>query len=126
MRPGKPLIYGHLNNIPMLGFPGNPVSSMVCAVLFLKPVLASMLGLREIEPKLENGLLGKDLDENDHREEYLRATISIDERGNKNIFSPNVVGQSGTDKPDSVLFTSAPTNIKKNVNKVLEKILLNA
>ena len=83
MRPGKPLIYGHLNNIPMLGFPGNPVSSMVCAVLFLKPVLASMLGLREVEPKLENGLLGKDLDENDHREEYLRATISIDDGGNK-------------------------------------------
>ena len=83
MRPGKPLIYGHLNNIPMLGFPGNPVSSMVCAVLFLKPVLASMLGLREVEPKLENGLLGKDLDENDNREEYLRATISIDDGGNK-------------------------------------------
>ncbi|HEY5347709.1 MAG TPA: molybdopterin molybdotransferase MoeA, partial [Rhizomicrobium sp.] len=44
MRPGKPLIFGKLGKTPLLGLPGNPVSSFVCAMLFLKPAIAAMLG----------------------------------------------------------------------------------
>src|SRR4029079_52308 len=44
MRPGKPLIFGRLKETPLLGLPGNPVSAMVCAVLFLKSAVATMLG----------------------------------------------------------------------------------
>src|ERR1051326_5314644 len=44
MRPGKPLMFGQLGATPLLGLPGNPVSSLVCALLFLRPALAKMLG----------------------------------------------------------------------------------
>ncbi|MDE0779276.1 MAG: molybdopterin molybdotransferase MoeA [Alphaproteobacteria bacterium] len=76
MRPGKPLMFGQLGNVPMLGFPGNPVSSMVCGVLFLIPALAQMLGTGKTEPVRETVTLGTDLEENDRREDYLRATLS--------------------------------------------------
>lgn len=76
MRPGKPLMFGTLGDTPMLGFPGNPVSSMVCGVLFLQPALAQMLGTGETEPVRGTAILGTDLGENDRREDYLRATLS--------------------------------------------------
>ena len=44
MRPGKPLIFGKLGATPLLGLPGNPVSTLVCAILFLRPAIAAMLG----------------------------------------------------------------------------------
>ncbi|MBT4906186.1 MAG: molybdopterin molybdotransferase MoeA, partial [Rhodospirillaceae bacterium] len=78
MRPGKPLMFGRLGDVPMLGFPGNPVSSTVCGVLFLKPALAKMLGTNETEPIFETATLGVELGENDRREDYLRATLTRD------------------------------------------------
>jgi molybdopterin molybdotransferase len=81
MRPGKPLMFGRLGATPMLGFPGNPVSSMVCGVLFLAPALARMLGTGATEPVRETAILGVDLEENDRREDYLRATLSRDGGG---------------------------------------------
>ncbi len=83
MRPGKPLIFGRLGATPMLGFPGNPVSSMVCGMLFLRPALATMLGMEDVEPRVETAILGADLGENDRREDYLRASLSLDGKGNR-------------------------------------------
>jgi molybdopterin molybdotransferase len=83
MRPGKPLIFGRLGDTPMLGFPGNPVSSTVCGTLFLKPVLATMLGMDDVEPLVVSAILGVDLGENDQREDYLRATLTRDADGNR-------------------------------------------
>ena len=45
MRPGKPLMVGRYRETPMMGLPGNPVSSLVCALLFLKPAIARLPGL---------------------------------------------------------------------------------
>ena len=45
MRPGKPLMVGRYRGAPMLGLPGNPVSTMVCALLFLKPAIDRFSGL---------------------------------------------------------------------------------
>ena len=44
MRPGKPLMFGEIDRIPVLGLPGNPVSSLVCAMIFLRPILAKCKG----------------------------------------------------------------------------------
>ena len=44
MRPGKPLMFGHYRGAPMVGLPGNPVSTLVCALLFLKPALDRLSG----------------------------------------------------------------------------------
>lgn len=73
MRPGKPLIFGHLGNTPFLGLPGNPVSSMVCALLFLRTAIAAMLGITE-RTRLQHARLIGSLKANDGRQDYLRAT----------------------------------------------------
>ena len=73
MRPGKPLIFGHLGATPFLGLPGNPVSSMVCALLFLRPAIAAMVGL-PAQTLLRRARLAGSLPANDGRQDYLRAT----------------------------------------------------
>src|SRR5262249_39867514 len=47
MRPGKPLMVGRYRGVPMVGLPGNPVSTLVCSLLFLKPALDKLSGLPE-------------------------------------------------------------------------------
>lgn len=78
LRPGKPLISGALNGVPMLGLPGNPVSALVCALVFLRPALEALLGMPEPGDGRVAAGLGRDLKANDQREEYLRSTL---ERG---------------------------------------------
>ena len=74
MRPGKPLIFGRLAGKPFLGLPGNPVSSYVCATLFLQPLIATLLGM-PFRPRRESARLSGMLRENDSREDYIRARL---------------------------------------------------
>ncbi len=76
MRPGKPLMFGRFGDVPLIGLPGNPVSSLVCAVLFVGPAIAAMLGKPQTGPHVEKATLGRDLEANDRREEYMRATLA--------------------------------------------------
>ncbi|HLI11384.1 MAG TPA: gephyrin-like molybdotransferase Glp [Alphaproteobacteria bacterium] len=75
MRPGKPLIFGRLGETPLLGLPGNPVSSMVCAIVYLRPAIERMLGLAASEAPPATARLGRDLGENDRRQDYLRSRL---------------------------------------------------
>jgi len=72
MRPGKPLIFGRFGATRVLGLPGNPVSSLVCAVLFLKPLVESLLGLPPADPTLA-AFLGAPMPANDRRQDYVRG-----------------------------------------------------
>lgn len=76
MRPGKPLMVGRYRGTPMLGLPGNPVSSFVCALLFLKPALARLSGEPDRPEPMAAARLGAPLGENDRRQDYLRARLS--------------------------------------------------
>jgi molybdopterin molybdotransferase len=75
MRPGKPLIFGRLGETPLLGLPGNPVSSYVCALLFLKPAIAKMLGQERTDQSM-CVRLATDLPANGTRQDYLRARLT--------------------------------------------------
>lgn len=77
MRPGKPLLFGRLGRLPVLGLPGNPVSSYVCAVLFLQPAISIMLGQNATVPAVPR-ILTAAVAPNDSRQDYLRATRSGD------------------------------------------------
>jgi molybdopterin molybdotransferase len=81
MRPGKPLLFGHLGDTPLLGLPGNPVSSLVCAVIFLRPVMETMLGVAPRDGPAMTARAGTDLGANDRRQDYLRATLARDADG---------------------------------------------
>ena len=83
MRPGKPLIFGDIKGTPLLGLPGNPVSTLVCGIIFLIPALQKMLGQSERETSLETAILAVDLAQNDQREDYLRARLSYDDSGTR-------------------------------------------
>ena len=76
MRPGRPFMHGRLGVMHVLGMPGNPVSSYVCALLFLVPLIRKLVGRADLEPELEEALLGRDLPANDERQDYLRATLT--------------------------------------------------
>lgn len=82
MRPGKPLMVGRYRETPMLGLPGNPVSTVVCGLLFLKPAIEKMLGLEPAEGTPQRARLAVPLPANDRRQDYLRATLSRDADGN--------------------------------------------
>jgi molybdopterin molybdotransferase len=75
MRPGKPLLFGEFMGSPLLGLPGNPVSAMVCAVLFLGPAINRLRGLDGNAPETMPALLDSPLKGNDGREDYIRAVV---------------------------------------------------
>src|SRR5450432_562656 len=75
MRPGKPMMHGRLGAMRVIGLPGNPVSSYVCAFLFLVPLIRALSGRTAIHHSLETALLGRDVGANDLREDYLRARL---------------------------------------------------
>jgi len=80
MRPGKPLMFGQIKGVPLLGLPGNPVSSGVCAVLFVRAIMNCLQGLDPNPPEIP-AVLGINLGANDQRQEYLRATSKWREDG---------------------------------------------
>jgi molybdopterin molybdotransferase len=96
MRPGKPLMAGRLRGIPMLGLPGNPVSSIVCGHLFLLPMVRAMLGLGEHPPATHRAILAQDTPANGPRTHYMRARLSP---------GPGLPQITPFDRQDSALIT---------------------
>jgi molybdopterin molybdotransferase len=77
MRPGKPLMQGRLGAMRVLGLPGNPISAIVCAILFLAPLLRALAGDPTAgEDVSEPAVLGADVGANDLRQDYLRAKLT--------------------------------------------------
>ena len=81
MRPGKPLISGSVAGVPVLGLPGNPVSALICAALFLLPSLDVLSGQAALAPRTEWAILGADLRANDGRADHLRSTLATNAEG---------------------------------------------
>ncbi|GLS29672.1 molybdopterin molybdotransferase [Mesorhizobium albiziae] len=102
MRPGKPLMFGRLGRTRVIGLPGNPVASLVCSHLFLKPLLAR-LGGRRHAPDLRDAALGTAMAANDQRQDYIRAKAVVAEDG-KLVATPFAVQDS------SMLRTLAEAN----------------
>ncbi|CCV07002.1 Molybdenum cofactor biosynthesis protein A [Mesorhizobium metallidurans STM 2683] len=75
MRPGKPLMFGRLGDVRCIGLPGNPVASLVCTQLFLKPLLAR-LGGRVHRQDMREARLGTAMPANDLRQDYVRAVVT--------------------------------------------------
>jgi molybdopterin molybdotransferase len=81
MRPGKPLMFGHIGATMMIGLPGNPVSTLVCAMIFVQPALKRMIGLAGDDSATAKARLAAPLPKNDRRQDYLRATAERDAEG---------------------------------------------
>jgi molybdopterin molybdotransferase len=84
IRPGKPLMFGMLESTPVLGLPGNPVSALVCALVFMRPAMAVMLGADVEEADRGYGQrarLAHALPANNMRQDYMRAQLTTDGDG---------------------------------------------
>jgi len=81
MRPGKPLIFGAVEQTGILGLPGNPVSSYICGLLFMIPAINAMMGIEDHALPLEPAILGEDIPANDQRLEFMRAQLSRNAEG---------------------------------------------
>jgi molybdopterin molybdotransferase len=81
MRPGKPMMHGRLGPMRVVGVPGNPVSSYVCTMLFVVPLIRALSGRKTVHHVRETALLGRDVGANDQREDYLRARLEEREDG---------------------------------------------
>ncbi|HUS53681.1 MAG TPA: gephyrin-like molybdotransferase Glp [Thermohalobaculum sp.] len=103
MRPGKPLMAGKLGARVMLGLPGNPVSSMVCAEIFLRPAIDKALGLPAGPRQTRPALLRHAIEANGPREHYMRATVSLGADG-------NMLCDMAPDQDSSMIATLAQAN----------------
>jgi molybdopterin molybdotransferase len=98
MRPGKPLIFGHLGKTPFLGLPGNPVSAMVCALLYLKPMIYRLLGCEDPPWRITRARLASPLPANDVRQDYIRCHLRTDDTGDE-VAEPFPVQDSSMLRP---------------------------
>jgi molybdopterin molybdotransferase len=81
VRPGKPTWFGTLGDgRRVLGLPGNPASALVCAELFLRPLLAALSG-GDREVRLVPAVLSHPLPAGGPREHWMRATLTVDADG---------------------------------------------
>ena len=85
MRPGKPMMFGRLGAQRVLGLPGNPVSSLVCARLFLVPLIRALLGLLPEPPLGQPARLACALPANGPRAHYMRANWLRDVDGSRRV-----------------------------------------
>ena len=77
MRPGKPMLFGRMGGQRVLGVPGNPVSALICAHVFLLPMMDRMLGLAEAARPEPEAVLGEAIEANGMREHYMRALLGV-------------------------------------------------
>jgi molybdopterin molybdotransferase len=76
MRPGRPLAFGQLGGVPLLGLPGNPVASAISFELFGRPAIARMLGRRSWDrPEVEARLADGSVDNYDARRSFYRVHV---------------------------------------------------
>lgn len=73
MRPGKPMLFGRLGHQRMLGLPGNPVSALITARVFLVPLIAALLGKSASELGTATAMLAHPIEANGPRQHYMRA-----------------------------------------------------
>ncbi|HEY73755.1 MAG TPA: molybdopterin molybdotransferase MoeA, partial [Thermoflexia bacterium] len=75
MKPGKPLAFGRIGDVPVLGLPGNPVSVMVSFETFVRPALLKMLGATDWERHTVEATLMDEVRHKDERRHYLRVRL---------------------------------------------------
>lgn len=91
MKPGKPLAFGHVQGVPLIGFPGNPVSSMVSFEQFARPAILKMQGKRKLRKPVIRAILREDVRGGDRRE-FKRAIVERD----GNTYYARLTGDQGS------------------------------
>jgi molybdopterin molybdotransferase len=110
MRPGKPLAFGMYQGIPFFGLPGNPVSSYVSFLVFVKPALEKLSGKTKNQQTRVMVKLKEDV-ESDGRESYLRAVVAFED----NKYVAALAGHQGSGNLFSIVQANALVMIPAGV-----------
>ncbi len=92
MKPGKPLAFGRIQGVPMLGMPGNPVSAMVSFELFARPAILYMQGLTDRGRPMLEAVLMDEVKHKDDRRHYVR--VRVEQQGNE--YLAYLTGEQGS------------------------------
>ena len=86
IRPGKPLAFGHIGDVPFIGTPGNPVSLFVTYCLFARPFILKAQGVTgSLAPRAVTAKIDFDWPQPDKRREFARARMELDEQGEARV-----------------------------------------
>ena len=96
LKPGKPMIGGVMNGVPIFGLPGHPAAVSVCFDIFIRPVLDLLSGLEDRPSRRLRGIvrarLSRNVSSSQGREEHIRAMIEKREDG---FWAVPILGKSG-------------------------------
>lgn len=112
MKPGKPLAFGHIQGVPLLGLPGNPVSAMIAFELFARPVILKMLGKTRWEKPTVEATLLDEITRKDNRRHFLR--VMLEERDGE--YFARLTGDQGSGILLSMVRAQGLAIIPENAN----------
>ena len=126
MKPGKPLAFGNIRGVPLLGLPGNPVAAAISFILFGRPSIRRMLGHMELKPRTIKVKTLDSLDNRGQRRHYVRAVVETDASGSH---VARVSGEQGAGILSSLATANAlmvvPESLETvNAGTTLEAILI--
>jgi len=102
MKPGKPFAFGQIGQVPLLGFPGNPVSAMVSFELFGRAAILKMLGRQDWGRPMVDAVLTDGLKRKDDRRHYVRVRVQKAEDG----YRAALTGEQGSGILSSMLLAN--------------------
>ena len=111
VRPGKPMLFGRLDAMRVLGLPGNPLSCLIAARIFLVPLIFRLLGRRDAPVRETAAVLAHDLEANGPRQHYMRGTLVAGEAG-----LPHVTALSSEDSSHMSALAAADVLIVRPPN----------
>jgi len=120
LRPGKPLAFGRLRGVPIMGLPGNPVSSMVTFELFARPALLRLAGQRRLRKVQVEAVALQPISNRSGRENFMRGALSRrpDAAGGGTPWQVRLTGEQGS----GILTSMARANALVRVPKTRTRI----
>jgi len=114
IRPGRPVAFGVFEGTPVISLPGNPVSSMVCFEIFVRPAIAKMMGQTKLEPAAVQVKVLDPVDNRGGRRSFLRAIVAREEGG----YVARLTGPQGS----GILSSMARANALLDVAAEIEEL----
>lgn len=123
VRPGGPLAAGHVQGIPWIGLPGNPVSTLVTAELFVRPAVRALAGCSRVLPQLIAVRLAEDIAAPAPLTFYLRASLRLAPDG---VFEAQLTGSQGSNLLTSMSRAHALLEVEGPLERVAAGTMVRA
>ena len=114
MKPGRPMAFGVVNGVPLLGLPGNPVATMISMELFGRPAMLKMQGFTDWWRPVVRARLQTPIERKDNRRHYLRVQLHETPAG----LEASLTGDQGSGILNSLLLADGLAVIPEDANRL--------